>query len=299
MHSQRECAKLFQLVSVLQSSFGYASKPSWEDCTPAPLKALRVSLVNQWLTSYVELTNLGNAYLLLGRYPEAISTLKSVVVRNPNFLIAHVILSASYLHQWAFQQEEDDQTLGQALAAAQRALTLSDAFPVGHRLMGYVYLAQKRHEQALAEMERALTLDTEDAFGYASVAEVLGWMGRMEEALQMVEQALRRKPFLVDDHLMTVGVVYLLAGKPTEAIAPLKQYLSRFPNILGAHLALASAYSQLGQLVEAQAAAAEVLRINPKFSLEVYKERLPLKDPVKDPARLERSIAALRKAGLK
>jgi hypothetical protein len=37
------------------------------------------------------------------------------------------------------------------------------------------------------------------------------------------------------------------------------------------------------------------LRINPKFSLEVHKERVPIKDP----ATLERHIAALHKAGLK
>jgi hypothetical protein len=37
-----------------------------------------------------------------------------------------------------------------------------------------------------------------------------------------------------------------------------------------------------------------VLRINPKFSLEVHKQRVPIKDP----AMLERHIAALRKAGL-
>jgi hypothetical protein len=46
---------------------------------------------------------------------------------------------------------------------------------------------------------------------------------------------------------------------------------------------------------EARAEAAEVLRLNPKFSLEVHKERAPIKDP----GMLERHIAALRKAGLK
>jgi Tfp pilus assembly protein PilF len=101
-------------------------------------------------------------------------------------------------------------------------------------------------------------------------------MGRPEEALQMVEEALRRTPVIVDEHLANVGAAYLLAGKPAEAIAPLKQYISRYPNILGAHLVLASAY-------------------NPKFSLDVYKERMPIKDA----AVLERGIAALRKAGLK
>jgi hypothetical protein len=38
-----------------------------------------------------------------------------------------------------------------------------------------------------------------------------------------------------------------------------------------------------------------VLRINPKFSLEVHQQRVPVKDPVM----LERGIAVLRKVRLK
>ena len=62
-----------------------------------------------------------------------------------------------------------------------------------------------------------------------------------------------------------------------------------------AHRGLAVIYSELGREAEAQAATAEILRISPNFSLEGYKQRLPYKDP----AVLERQIAALRKAGLK
>ncbi len=58
---------------------------------------------------------------------------------------------------------------------------------------------------------------------------------------------------------------------------------------------LAAVYSEIGQTAEAQKEVAEVLRLNPKFSLEVHKQRMPIKDP----AVLERHIAALRKAGLK
>ncbi|MGE0823147.1 MAG: tetratricopeptide repeat protein [Candidatus Binatia bacterium] len=111
----------------------------------------------------------------------------------------------------------------------------------------------------------------------------------------MVEQALHRTTIPVDLHLPFIGTAYYLAGKPEEARAPLKQFLSRYPNILGAHLTLAAVYSELGKDAEAQAEAAEVLRLNPNVSLEVHKERAPIKDP----AVLERHIAALRKAGLK
>jgi len=125
---------------------------------------------------------------------------------------------------------------------------------------------------------------------------VLSRVGRTDEALQAAEQALGLKPLLyVDEHLASVGAAYYLAGRPEEAIAPLKQYLTRYPNILGAHLTLAAVYSELGKGTEAQAEVAEVLRINPQFSLEVYKQRTPIKDP----ATLEHHLAALRKAGLK
>ena len=144
-------------------------------------------------------------------------------------------------------------------------------------------------------MERAIALDPNEAASYAVLAETLSRVGRVDEAMEMVEQALRRKIIPIDRHLNYIGAAYYLAGKPEEAIAPLKQYIARYPNILGAHLHLAAVYSELGKETEARAEAAEVLRINPRFSLEVHKERVPIKDPVV----LERHIAALRKAGLK
>jgi adenylate cyclase len=240
------------------------------------------------------LFELGYAYYLTGRYAEAVTTLKEVIRRSPDFLSSHYSLTASYLAQWTFQQGVDVQTLTQALAAAQRCLTLNGAYHHGHRILGSVYLRQQQYEQAIAEMEQAIALDPNRAENYAVLAETLSRAGRGEEAVEVVEQALRRKAIPIDQHLDSVGTAYYLAGRPKEAIAPLKQFLTRYPNILGAHLTLAAVYSDLGRDAEARAEAAEVLRLNPKFSLEVHRERAPIKDP----AMLERHIAALKKAGL-
>jgi tetratricopeptide (TPR) repeat protein len=144
-------------------------------------------------------------------------------------------------------------------------------------------------------MERAIALDPTDALGYASLAETLSRVGKPEEAVARAELALRHKPIDVGVHLSSVGAAYHLAGRPEEAVAPLKQYLARYPNVLGAHLTLAAVYSELGREAEAQVEAAEVLRLNPQFLLEVHKQRAPIKDP----ATLERHLAALRRAGLK
>jgi adenylate cyclase len=208
-------------------------------------------------------------------------------------MVFYDTLANSYVQQWACQQEADAHTLEQALAAAQRTLALNNSFPPS--TLGSVYLWQKQYEQATTAMEQAITLNPNVAGGYALLAEALSRAGRSEDALQMVKQALHRKPFVADWHLNAIGTAYDLAGKPEEAIAPLKQYISRYPNILGAHLTLAAVYSELGKEAEARAEAAEVLRLNPKFSLEVHRQRMPIKDP----EALERHIGALRKAGLK
>jgi adenylate cyclase len=58
---------------------------------------------------------------------------------------------------------------------------------------------------------------------------------------------------------------------------------------------MVASYILLGREEEARVAAADVLRINPNFSVEQYVRGLPLKDQLQ----AERYIETLRKAGLK
>jgi tetratricopeptide (TPR) repeat protein len=243
---------------------------------------------------------LSRAYNMTGRYAEAIPVLKTRLLQRPDDEGSYLGLANAYRQQWAAQLSQDPETLAQTLAAAQRALGLRDDASDNHRTLGYVYLWRQQYEPALAEMERAIALEPDEARGaaahnYAGLAEVLSRMGRAEEALVAAEQALRLKPRIVDTHLASVGMAYALAGRPAEALAPLQRFLSRYPNVLTAHFTLAAVYSELGRAAEARAEAAEVLRINPHFSLEVYRQR----EPLKDPARLERRLAVLRRAGLR
>jgi len=79
-----------------------------------------------------------------------------------------------------------------------------------------------------------------------------------------------------------------------EAIVALKKALRVSPDNLPAHIRLAAAYSLLGREEDARAEAAEVLRIDPKFSLKRFARGQPYKNP-HDRTLL---IDALRKAGL-
>jgi adenylate cyclase len=183
-----------------------------------------------------------------------------------------------------------------ALTAAQRAVALNESY-LSHAALGDVYLYRQQYEQALAEMKRAVAVAPTEAYSYAALAMVLSHMGRSEDALEAAAQVhqLEARSLFTDSYLGRVGKAYTMAGRYREAQVPLQRLLSRYPNRLEIHLMLAVVYSELGQASEARVEAAEVLRLNPHFSLEVHKQRMPIKDP----AALERHLTALRKAGLK
>jgi adenylate cyclase len=78
-----------------------------------------------------------------------------------------------------------------------------------------------------------------------------------------------------------------------EAVATLQKAVERAPNWFWPHAHLAVTYSMMGMDTEARAEAAEVLRINPRFSIEWV-----AKNTAYDQARMVKVFDAMRKAGL-
>ena len=84
------------------------------------------------------------------------------------------------------------------------------------------------------------------------------------------------------------------AGKYEESIPPFEKRLQSSPNNLIIRIFLTASYSFLGREKETREAAKEILRIDPKFSIEKYAKSLR----VKDKETLNSIVDALRKAGL-
>jgi len=92
--------------------------------------------------------------------------------------------------------------------------------------------------------------------------------------------------------LRFLGGAYTWAGRHDEAITTLKNALQKAPNDYLSRLTIIQAYIFAGRQEEAEAKAAEVLRLNPKFSLENYAKRMTGKNK-------DLSLEVLRRAGLK
>jgi len=123
----------------------------------------------------------------------------------------------------------------------------------------------------------------------------MNWVGRSEEAIAFYKKAMRLCPFPPSYYYLNLGHAYRSMERYKEAITEYKKALHLTPNNVFAIAGLAICYSSLGQEEEARAAAAELLKINPKFSFKGYVKRLPYKNQ----ALKERWRDALQKAGLK
>lgn len=111
----------------------------------------------------------------------------------------------------------------------------------------------------------------------------------------MAKTAMRLNPRYPPWYLLRLGMAYHQAWRNEEAIATLKRFLAYYPNALNAHIGLTCSYSDAGRMEEARAEAAEVMRLSPNFSTEVWRQNQFWKDPKE----MERHLNNLRKAGLR
>jgi adenylate cyclase len=214
---------------------------------------------------------------------------------DPEYALAYSCLGRSIWCDWALGWSQDPESLERSNDLAQRAIALDDSQPLGHSLLGDLYLWKKQHEQAIAELEKAITLNPNDADGFSTLGGILSWAGRPEETIGLVKKAMRLNPVYPVWYLWNLGHAHFLTGQHEKAIEKFKKILNSNPDYLPAHAYLAVVYGELGRQEEARVEAAEFVRLSPETSLEGWKERLPYKDQVI----LERILEDLRKAGLK
>jgi len=221
---------------------------------------------------------------------------EEAIALDPEFAGAYAMLGWTHFFDARFGWTESRaNSIKMAFKYAEKALEMDDTLDYSYALLSAVYLVKRQHEKAVAAAEHAHTLNPNGALVYNTLAGVVGCSGRWEESIIYGKKSIRLNPFPPPNSFHWLGRAYFMTGQYDEAILTFKKALGVNPNYLPAHAFLAATYSSLGREAEATAAAKEVLRINPKFSLESYAKTLPYKNK----ADIERYVAALRKAGLK
>ena len=106
---------------------------------------------------------------------------------------------------------------------------------------------------------------------------------------------MRYDPFYLPVTAGHLGLARYMLKEYSEALPPLRECSSRAPDMALGHVWLAANLAQLGQLDEARAEAAEVLQLDPKYTIDGTQRPLDL---FKRPEDAEHLFDGLRKAGL-
>jgi len=280
-----------------------------DEITLKILEALRVKLTageqarvsargTDNLEAYLKFLKASEHVMRLNKEGNALARqlIEQAISLDAEFAAAYSTLAATHFLDMLFGSSKSPrQSLARAIELTQKAIALDDSRPGAHSFLGFLYTNIRQYEKGIAECERAVALGPNHATAHLRLGLALRYAGRPEEAIAAYEKAIRLDPFPPSTAFYGLGLAYLFTGRCEEAITACKKAVHGRPDDLLSRIALTVAYGLCGREEEARATATEILRIDPKFSVDYFGKKLALKNQ----ADKDRFIAALRKAGLK
>jgi adenylate cyclase len=219
---------------------------------------------------------------------------------DPRYAPALQGLAHTYVASWLNRQQyepiareyQEQATIDRALSLAQRAVELDRNLPDAHAMLAWILHWQYRRAESMVEFERAFELNpnlADGRFGHALIHN-----GRTAEGVAYMRRMMRLDPFHSDLYFSWLGYACYLSGLHAEALENLRTGVSRMPRFRPAHVWLAAAAARSGLDEEARRAAAEVVRLEPGFTITKWLrlERMARQEDA------DRVAEDLRKAGL-
>jgi adenylate cyclase len=227
---------------------------------------------------------------------EARRLLEQSIAIDPNYARAYARLARTQISAYLNALDKDylnPAALERSYQLARKAIQLDHSLLEAHSALGHALSRRREHEAAVAEFEKAMALNpnfTDWRFG-----EVLVLAGDPARAIEAVKGHMQSDPFYGPFAPALLGLAHYMLKQYAQAVPLLRECASRAPDFRSGHVWLAATYAQLGKPEEARAEAAEVLRIEPNWTIEGTQAR---HTPFKRTEDAEHLFDGLRKAGL-
>jgi adenylate cyclase len=281
-----------------------------DEITMKVLTAMRVSLSGQGVPSsrgkgtknieaYLKLLQAEAALQNVNRASQAQTRrlAEEAITLDPGYARAYSMLAAAIGNEFALGVYERNprEAMKRAIMLSQKGAQLDDSSEFGHTILGVTALHNRDYEKAIAEEERAVALAPNSVPAHYMLGYALCCAGRDEEAIPILKKALAMSPIPPPRGLRLLCISSRKARRYEDAVVVCRQSLQRDPDDVLAHLTLGATFVEMDKMEEARAEITEVLRINPRYTVEL----VPRSFPWKDQAEIDRLIDSLRKAGLK
>jgi adenylate cyclase len=214
---------------------------------------------------------------------------------DPKYAEAYALLGQIYMNEVWLGTSRPKESIAKAMELTQKALALNGSLADAHSTLGMLFWWSGRYDEGIAEAERGVELDPNSGYVYYALGFLLRMAGKPKEAIPVIQKALRLEPMAPDNYNRQLALDYFQAGDCKEAIAMCEKVLKRQPDHLVSRVVNAAIYGACGREEDARKEGTEVLRINPKFTVESFMEHTPYKNP----SDRERVAQGLRKAGLR
>jgi adenylate cyclase len=215
---------------------------------------------------------------------------------DPKYARCYAMLASTHRVAWLNPLNDEylsPATLDQAIKLARTAIQLNPSLSEAYAELGYNIIRKRDFDAAAAAAERAMALNPN--FADYRLAQVFYSVGEPAKAIAIAKVQMRLDPFHPHFAPLMAGVAHYFLKEYHDAQQWLSEAIGRAPNHQYGHAFLAATYAQLGRLEDAHAEAAEVLRLNPKYSINGTQKRVSNLKRAED---MEHLIDGLRKAGL-
>ena len=223
---------------------------------------------------------------------EATRLLEAAIKLDPGYGLAHAVLAALRWDDWYKDRSGSDVGLQEAYALAKRAVELDQNESTCFAMLGHVCLRRRSFDQALQYAQRAIELNPTNPWNRADIGDILIHIGRVEDGLTSFRLTREIDPYFDEAwYWRAMGQAYMILHRYKEALETFERVQAPPARILAL---AAGCHARLNDFDRAEAATAECLAREPKFSIKHFIS----KEPFKFPADAEHLAESLRLAGL-
>ncbi len=232
--------------------------------------------------------------VLRGRYhhhrytPEdsdrAVTFFEEALRRKPDYPLAAGWLACAIGRAVTFRQDRADrmhdqkymQRLRDGLEMLKSFQAVDDEETECLRLIGEVYLFQRRYDEAEHYLRRAYALNPNDDRIQSQMSALLCFLGEQSEAERFARLAIRNNPFHPSFYQFNLGRILMLQKRYPEAVKALRA-ATPTQNRYRCHLA--ACYAALGETAAVEVVREEIYAEEPNFSLERFAITFLYRDP--------------------